>query len=82
MGSNDISAFRLDRGGKVQEPPLLFPAAEGSLNPMVAGAGIVEDGSQVIPLFGAQSFRLNSCEMGLGDHPGFSHAQAPGGSSC
>ena len=47
-----------------------------------AGAGLVEDGSQVTPLFGAQTFPLGSFEMGLGDQPGLSHADEVGGSSC
>jgi hypothetical protein len=47
-----------------------------------AGAGLVEHGSPVTTSFGAQSFPLNSFEMGLGDQPGLSHAGKAGGSSC
>jgi hypothetical protein len=47
-----------------------------------AGAGLVEDGSQVTSSFGVQTFPLNPFEVGLGDQPGLSHAERAGGSSC
>ena len=37
---------------------------------------------QVTPLFGAQSFALNSFGIGSGDRPELSHAIEAGGSSC